>query len=48
LSMSSSLQASLDSHAATSCSTCPAPTPILCELMVPACVNGKCVAANPG
>lgn len=29
------------------CSNCPLPPQVLCERMVPACVNGKCVAAEP-
>jgi hypothetical protein len=46
-SMADSLKSNLDSIATQSCATCPAPTPVLCELMVPACFNGKCVAADP-
>jgi hypothetical protein len=37
----------LRSSAATYCGGCPAPTSVLCEHMVPACMNGRCVAANP-
>jgi hypothetical protein len=44
--MTNSYQSNLAS-AATGCATCPTPAPALCELMVPACVNQKCVAANP-
>ena len=46
-SMVDTLQSNLRSSAATYCGGCPAPTSVLCEHMVPACMNGRCVAANP-
>jgi hypothetical protein len=45
--MSASAQSNLDSMASSYCSTCSPPDPVLCEVMAPACVNGKCVAVNP-
>jgi hypothetical protein len=45
--MSSSFVSNLTQTAQSSCATCPTPAPVLCEQMVAACVNGKCVAANP-
>jgi len=44
--MATSLENNLSS-ASSSCASCARPTPVLCELMVPACVNGKCIEANP-
>jgi len=46
-SMVETLQSNLRSSAATYCGGCPTPAPVLCERMVPACVNGRCAAANP-
>ena len=40
-------QGNMASSAAGNCATCPPPAPVQCELMVPACVNEKCVAASP-
>ena len=45
--LGTSYQSNLAQTAATGCASCPAPPAILCEQMVPACVNEKCVAANP-
>ena len=45
-SMSSSFQSNLDSSAKSYCASCKPPPAVLCELMVPACVNSKCVAVN--
>ena len=45
-SMSSSLQSNLDSSAKSYCTSCKPPPVVVCELMVPACVNAKCVAVN--
>ncbi|HEY5958876.1 MAG TPA: hypothetical protein VIV60_20085, partial [Polyangiaceae bacterium] len=41
------LNDNLLSRADATCSSCSQPPPILCEQAVPACVNGKCVAASP-
>ena len=46
-SMVDTLQSNLRSSAATFCGGCPTPTAAPCERMVPACMNGRCVAANP-
>jgi len=45
--MSSSFVSNLSSAAQSGCATCPTPAAPSCEQMVPACVNGKCIAANP-
>jgi len=45
--IANSYQSNLASMAASGCATCPTPPPAQCEQMVPACMNGKCVAANP-
>jgi hypothetical protein len=42
-----SYQTNLESTAKNACATCPTPAPAQCELLLPACMNGKCVAANP-
>ena len=46
-SMADTLQSNLRSSAATYCGGCPKPAAVLCERMVPACMNGRCMAANP-
>jgi len=46
--MADTLKSNLDSTAAQFCPTCAAPPAVTCERTVPACVNGKCVTANPG
>jgi hypothetical protein len=46
-SMSSSFLSNLTQNAQTFCATCPTPPTALCEQMIAACVNGKCVAVNP-
>jgi hypothetical protein len=43
----SNLTSNLLSRADTICASCAAPPVLLCERMVPGCVNGKCVAAEP-
>lgn len=45
--MSSSFVSNLSSAAQSECATCPTPAAPSCERMIPACVDGKCVAANP-
>jgi hypothetical protein len=47
--MSSSFVSNLNSAAQSECATCTAPTAPSCDLnlMIPACVNGNCVAVNP-
>jgi hypothetical protein len=45
--MSSSFVDNLSSAALSGCATCAAPAVPACERMIPACVNGTCVAANP-
>jgi len=45
--MSSSFLSNLTSAAQSECATCAAPTASSCERMIPACVNGNCVAVNP-
>ena len=42
-----SFQSNLSSMATQNCAACPAPASVQCERMVAACMNGKCVAANP-
>lgn len=42
-----SFQSNLSSQATQDCATCPTPASVQCERMVPACMNGRCVAANP-
>jgi len=42
-----SFQSNLSSQATQACATCPKPVAVQCERMVPACMNGKCVPANP-
>jgi hypothetical protein len=37
----------LASSAKSNCASCPPPPMLLCPNMVPACLNGKCVAVNP-
>ena len=34
-------------YSSEGCSVCAAPVPITCETKLPACINGKCVAADP-
>ena len=45
--LSSSFVSNLNSTALSGCATCVAPTDPACEPMLPACVNGRCIAANP-
>ncbi len=47
ITMVNNLKSNLDSNAAQQCASCAAPPPVMCEKMVPACFNGKCVAASP-
>lgn len=44
-----SMQANLENNLVITalCSSCPPPPPLACERMVPACLNGTCVAADP-
>ena len=42
-----SFPSNLSSQATQYCAACPKPAAVQCERMVPACMNGKCVAANP-
>ena len=46
-SVSSSFVSNSSSSAQSDCATCPRPTAPSCEQMIPACVNGKCVAVTP-
>lgn len=45
--MGASLEASLTAEANNNCATCSTPIAPSCVSVVPACVNRKCVAANP-
>ena len=45
--MASSYQDNLASAAKSNCASCPPQATVLCERMVAACLNGKCVAVNP-
>ena len=45
--MGASLEANLTAEANNNCATCSTPVPPSCVVVVPACVNRKCVAANP-
>jgi hypothetical protein len=45
--MSASLEANLTAEANNNCATCSTPIAPSCVSVVPACVNRKCVAANP-
>ena len=45
--MSSSFVSNLSSNAQSYCATCSTPAAPSCEQLIPACVNGNCVAANP-
>jgi hypothetical protein len=45
-SMIDTLHSNLCSSAATYCGGCPKPASVLCAQMVPACMDGRCVAAN--
>jgi hypothetical protein len=47
INMANALMGNLDDEASRDCSKCPAPPSVLCEWMVPGCVNGKCVAVDP-
>ena len=42
-----SFESNLSSQATQACAACPKPVAVQCERMVPACMNGNCVAANP-
>lgn len=46
-SMAASFEANLTAEANNDCATCSTPVPPNCVSVVPACVNGKCVTANP-
>lgn len=41
------LESNLTNVAESYCASCPAPDPVFCEVMAPACVNGRCVAVDP-
>ncbi len=45
--MAANLEANLTTEANSDCATCATPIPPPCVSVVPACVNRKCVAANP-
>jgi cysteine-rich repeat protein len=44
---SSSFVSNLSSNAQSLCATCSTPATPSCEQLIPACVNGSCVAVNP-
>ncbi|GEM_PF-1552599 len=45
--MGANLEANLTAEANNNCATCSTPVAPSCVIVVPACVNRKCVAANP-